>query len=120
MNVVIVSIDLVGYNHSRSVNPAERCDRLDAVDIYFVLEISHAYLRDFCCVSMRCFDERCTAFSVLVPNQQKTDLELGARVAESGYSGPEQFLYVFLLRLLLFPSSESKGFPCCFTRRERK
>jgi hypothetical protein len=111
MNMFIVSTDLVGYNHSPSVNPAERCDRPDAVDIYFVLEISHAYLRDFCCVRIRSFDERCTAFSVLVPNQQKTDLELGARVAESGYSGPEQFLYVFLLVFSYFPIVNAKVFP---------
>jgi hypothetical protein len=121
ISMVIVSSDLVGYSQSPTVNPADRCDRLDAIDVCFLLEITHAYLRDLCCVSIRYFDERCTAFSVLVPNLQTTDLELGARVTESGYSGREQFLYVFLLRLLSFPSSDRKSFPCCYlTRHESK
>jgi hypothetical protein len=63
------------------------------------VEITHACLRDFCCVSIRYFVVHCTVFSVLVPNLQTTDLELGARVESlaipSQTSFCPYFCYVF-------------------------
>ena len=117
--MVIVTSDLVGYSHSPFVNPAERYDRLDAVVVCFLVEITHAYLRDFCCVSIRYFVVRCTVFFGL--GAKSADDGFGARstCGEPGYSEPEHFLSVFLLRLLLFPSGERKSCPCCYlTRRE--
>jgi len=104
MNIVIVASDLVGYSHSPSVNPAERYDRLDAVVVCFLVEITHAYLLDFCCVSIRCFVVRCTVVSVLLPNLQATDLELGARVESlaipSQSSFCPYFCYVFCFQVV--------------------
>ena len=63
----------------------------------------------------------CALYSVFGLGAKSSDDGFGARSTrvESGYSGPEQFLSVFLLRLLLFPNGERKSCPCCYlTRRE--
>jgi hypothetical protein len=87
MNMVIVASNLVGYSHLPSVKPAERYDRLDAVAVCFLVEITHAYLRDFCCVSVRYFVVR---RSVLGLGAKSADDGFGARSTrrESGYSEP--------------------------------
>ena len=89
MNMVIVEGDLLG-TVSHFPLTRQGCDRRDAIVVCSLVKITHAYLRDFSCVSIRYFVVRCILFSVLLPNLQTTDLELGALVAESGYSVPEQ------------------------------
>ena len=80
MNMFIVTSNLVGYSPLPSVKTAEGYDRLDSVVVCFLVEITHAYLRDLCCVSIRYFVVRCAVFLILVPNLQTTDLELGSHV----------------------------------------
>jgi hypothetical protein len=53
MNMVIVTSNLVGYSHLPSVKTAEGYNRLDSVVVCFLMEITHAYLCDFCCISIR-------------------------------------------------------------------
>ena len=93
--MVIVASNLVGYSHLPSVKPAEGYDRLNAVVVCFLVEITHAYLRDLCCISIRYFVVRCTVFSILVPNLQATDLELGARMESLAIPSQSSFYPYF-------------------------
>jgi hypothetical protein len=62
----------------------------------------------------------CALYSVFGLGAKSADDGFGARSTrgESGYSEPEQFLSVFLLRLFLFPSGERESCLCYLTRRE--
>ena len=79
MNMIIVASNLVGYSNLPSVEPAERYDRVGAVVVCFLMEITHAYLSEFCCVSIRYFVV-CRSVFGLGAKSAGDDLELGACV----------------------------------------